>query len=292
MEAKKLNTILAVAAVALLVATSAFAALYVDANNKIAQQNEDIDRYTMLGSMNYPLLNQGQASAQTKLMDVVKKTEELGNALRVLGLNSTMARRSMSAAASSSPYIVDLLTMGMDGVIQAAQPSQYSYMEGQDFSGDAWVQNNLFRGLENMSNVFFAEEGVYGASLMVPVFDNAHALAGSLLTLIDVQAIVDDSLAVTAANLTCSYDCMQKDGFIIASSSPAELHLNAFTSPEFANYTQLRALNWRVVNETAGYGEYQFPKTLGGTTMFTKDMFWVSFGFRGLEWRLMVQHAQ
>jgi hypothetical protein len=292
MEPKKFTQMLTVISIVLIVATPLFAALYVDASNRATKEQNELNRLNNLYAMNYPVLNQAQAAAQGRLDKVINVVQNMSTWLALVGLNSTQTRQLLNEALSADPYIIDLLTMRADGMVLAAEPSEYSFMEGQDFSSDAWTQKFLRDKYENISDVFLSTEGPYGAILMVPTYDSVSMFSGAVIALIDVQAIVDDSVAQLAAQAGCSYDCMQKNGFIIASSSPAELHLNAFTSPEFNNYTQLRALNWRVVNETSGYGTYQFPSTLGGTNMFTKDMFWVSFGFRGIEWRLMVQHAQ
>jgi hypothetical protein len=283
---------MAVVAVALLVSTAVMTAMYADANSRANSNQNEADRLSTLLSINYPVLEMGQASAQGKLANLVNNSQELSVALAETGLNSTPARRAMNATIASDAYIIDILTMDADGIILAAEPSAYSFMEGMDFSTDPWVGSFLERRMEVMSNAFPSTEGPWGASLIVPAFDTHGGFAGGILVLFDIGELVDDSIAAGAAAAGCTYDCVQPNGLIIAASAPSEVHLNVFTSPEFANYTQLRALMWRAVNETAGYGEYSFPATWGSAKVLTKDMFWVSIGFRGVEWRLMVQHVQ
>ncbi|MEI6797539.1 MAG: PDC sensor domain-containing protein, partial [Methanomassiliicoccales archaeon] len=242
--------------------------------------------------MNYPALYVGQAMAQSKLALIEDMMSNLSASLAPVGLNSSTTRMDMNGVINSSDYIIDLLTMDRNGLVLACEPAQYHYMEELNFSTDTFMQAFLQQKMPRMSNVFLATEGVYGASLVLPVFDLNGSFLGGVGALLDIRSLVDDSIAGFAALTGCSYDCVQKNGLIVASNDPAELSLNVLTSPHFSNYTSLRMLAWRMVNETAGYGEYSFPPALGQTTVVLKDMFWLSIGFRGIEWRLCLQKAQ
>lgn len=289
---KRIMAVFAIAVVALLVLTAGLGIAYMDANARDKSDQQSINRLGNMLMMSYPALYMGQATAQSKLAHIEDMMANLSAALTPVGLNSSTTRMDMNSVITSSDYLFDILTMDKNGLVLACEPSQYHYMEGRNFSTDAFMQAFLQQKMPRMTNVFLSLEGVYGAALILPVFDPDGVFLGGVCTLIDIRSLVDDSIADFAALTGCSYDCVQKNGLVVASNDPNEVSLNVLTSPQFSNYTSLRTLAWRMVNETAGYGEYSFPPALGQPTLLVKDMFWLSIGFRGIEWRLCLQRAQ
>jgi hypothetical protein len=291
-KSKRITAVFAVAVVALLVLTAGLGIAYMDANARDKSNQQSINRLSNMLMMNYPALYMGQAMAQVKLAYLEDMMMNLSTSMAPVGLNSSTTRMNMNSVINSNDYIIDILTMDTNSLVLACEPAQYHYMEGSNFSTDPFMQAFLQQKMPRTSNVFLATEGVYGASLVLPVFDPNGSFLGGVGALLDIRSLVDDSIADFAALTGCSYDCVQKSGLIVASNQPAEVSLNVLTSPQFSNYTSLRTLAWRMVNETTGYGEYSFSPALGQTTIVMKDMFWLSIGFRGIEWRLCLQKAQ
>lgn len=278
------NSVIAVLAVALLISVAVSVTL-VSSNSQLS--SDKTTTATRL-QMNI-ILEKGQMAVQSEIERVHDLTADLALELRSKGLNGTEVRAELNRTLASCPFLIDISTYGPNGIILAVEPEQYRSFEGTDVSGYAETQKLLTYKMPVMTNAFFATEGAWGALYACPIFDQDGVFIGAVSVLFDVAHLMNGVLPQLSVGTPFTWWSMQMNGTEIYDTHLETIGDNLLTDPEMAPFTQLRAMCWRMVNETCGYGTYS-SASMTGAAVLNKECYWVSVGSEGIQWRLVLTH--
>jgi len=236
------------------------------------------------------ILNMGQGAVQKEIEKVRNLTYDLALHLRTIGLNGTLAREELNQTLASNPYAIDILTFDRKGIVQAAEPERFRYLEGVDLSKGNKTAEQLLYKVPTMSNTFASRGIARGSGYACPVFDSEGLFIGAVSTLFDTAVLMNTTLPALTAGTTFTWFAMQLDGTEIYDTDPSQIGLNSLTDPTYANFTQLVDLGLRAVNGTSGYGTYTFTADLSTRQVVSKECFWTTIGAETIQWRLFLVH--
>jgi hypothetical protein len=279
------NAMLAIVVIALLVVSSSSVILY----SSNSQLNKDGSASTTRLQM-CSVLEKGQIAVDKEIEKVRNLTYDLALHLRWTGLNGTLARDEMNKTLALNPYAIDIVTFNARGIVQAAEPERFSYLEGVDLSGGNKTSELLTFKVPTMSNTFTARGIERGSGYACPVFDSNGTFVGAVSTLYSVTALMNATLPALTAGTTFTWFSMQLDGTEIYDTDASQIGMNTLTDPNYANFTQLVALGRRAVNEPSGYGTYSFVLDLTKQQIVSKECFWTTVGAESIQWRLFLAH--
>ena len=98
---------------------------------------------------------------------------------------------------------------------------------------------------------------------------------------------------VSLANGTgFTYWCMQSDGMDIYDTDVSQVSMNVLHGSDYADFPQVQAIGWRMLNGTSGYGTYSYYISLDSKTTVDKECYWTTVGMLGVEWRLALVHRR
>jgi hypothetical protein len=211
--------------------------------------------------------------------------------LSAVGLNGSQARNVLLNLAASSSLIVNAATVDANDVLVAVEPSQYSSIEGANISNQE--QNiQLHETMRPaMSNTIPLVEGFDGVVMVAPIFNANGTFQGSLSIVIQPSALLNATIAPAVEGMSYTLWAMQTDGRIIYDADPAQEGKMLFSDSIYANYPELLTLGHQISSENAGYGTYQYYKTLASGQLVKKEAFWTTIGIYGTEWRLVIIHV-
>lgn len=276
---------LAIVMTALLVATTT-SVILLNSNAQLNKDNAVISTRLEMSS----ILEKGQMAVENEIEKVRNLTLDLALRLSETGLNGSMARDEIDDTLALNPYAIDILTFDARGIVQAVEPEQYRYLEGVDLSGGNKTAELLQYKVPTMSNTFQSRGIERGSGYACPVFDPNGVFLGAVSTLYDVAALMNATLPYLTIDTTFTWWSIQRDGTEIYDTDASQIGLNLMHSPEYSNYSQVRALGWLLVNETSGYSTYSFTKDLGSQQVVTKECFWTTVEAESIQWRLALVH--
>ena len=271
--------------IALLIVSS-FSVILLESNSRL----NGIESASATRMQMSSVLSKGQAAVGGEIEKVRNMTFDLALHLRTTGLNGTMAREEINKTLASNPYAIDILTFDEKGVVQAAEPERFRYLEGVDLSGGNKTSELLEYKVPTMSNTFASRGIARGSGYACPVFDADGVFIGAVSTLYDVAAMMNATLPSLTTGTSFTWFAMQLDGTEIFDTDASQIGLKSLTDPKYANFTQLVALGWRSVNETSGYGTYCFTVELDMKQVVSKECFWTTVGAETIQWRLFLVH--
>ncbi len=279
------KALLAILVVVLLIATSVSVVLL----TSDAQLSKDSTASSTKLQMN-TILDKGRTAVEEEIGMVRNLTYDLALQLRATGLNGTMARDEINHTLALNPFAIDILTFDTNGIVQAVEPAQYSYLEGVDLSGGNKTAELLLYKVPTMSNTFQSRGIERGSGYACPVFDNEGKFIGAVSTLYNVSALMNATLPQLVAGTGFTYWCMQSDGVEIYDADASQIGMNIIYGPDYQAFPQVQAIGWRMVNESTGFGTYSYFISLSSQTTVDKECYWTSLGAEGIAWRLAIVH--
>jgi hypothetical protein len=206
------------------------------------------------------------------------------------GLNGTEVRALMNETMAADANIVSSVTYDVNGMIIAAEP--FTDVEGTNLSDQVTVQKLLATRMPAMSNVFQVVEGPMGSVFASPVFDSTGRFIGAASVVFNASKMMDALLPSLVNGTSFTFWCMQTDGLDVYDTDLSQVGMNILYGPDYANFPNLQALAWKMLNESTGYGTYHYFATLGSQQVVYKECFWTTIGAHGITWRLVVVHRQ
>ncbi|HEY3421165.1 MAG TPA: hypothetical protein VGK23_11495 [Methanomassiliicoccales archaeon] len=282
---KRANWLIAVLMVALLISVTAVGTLVSD-NSEIDRQGSATSTRLQMNSV----LSKAHMSAQGEIGRLDGLMKNTSASLGPLGLNGTLVRSELILALASDPYILDIITYDRHGVVVAAEPASYDYLEGMNLSTADNVAQMLGTKMPVMSNVIPPIEGLPGAVIAAPVFDSVGMFIGAVSALFSVSAMMNNTLPQLATGMDFTFWCIQLDGQEIYDTDPAQIGMNLINGSDYQDYPGAQAMGSKVVNETSGYITYSYFVSLSTQKMVEKECFWTTVGAYGIEWRLAIAH--
>lgn len=233
-----------------------------------------------------------QSEAQDALRSANENLTEASILLRTTGLNGTAAREVLAHLLANVNFAVDVVTIDAKGSIVAAEPAKYHEAEGTNISQQPQVLRMMETMMPVMSDVFVMVEGFTATDIEVPVFTTDGRFNGSVSVTLDLEGMLRDMVGSSIDLDMFQFTCLQTDGMEVFDTDEDQIGRNLFTDPVYQNYTTTLAFMHMLVGESAGYGTYDYYRTLSSRELAEKEVYWSSFGMHGVEWRLLIIHAK
>jgi hypothetical protein len=229
------------------------------------------------------------SSLQTNLSHIEMLTLNAASELRGQALGGASARGVMTSLLSSDKNIVNALTTDAKGVVLAIEPSVYSGFEGTDVSSDIRVADLLYAGRSFMSPLATMYQGYEGVVICAPILDSQNKISGMLSVMFRPDKVLENitSELGMGPGMKMNGMVLQKDGVILYDVDVSQVGKNTFTDPLFQNFTEIKAVASRMVNETCGNARYTFYQP-GVTNPVTKEVAWTTVSCLGVDWTVAV----
>ncbi len=277
----------AVIAVALLMVATIGAVFMYAQNENLRLDNEDLavreDIYRSLMTM--------RSEVQEGLIEASEELARGAALLGDIGLNGTEVRTVMNDVLGNIAYGIDVVTIDVNGVIVASEPSSYHGAEGADISEQEQVQRMISTRMPVMSQVFRMVEGFMASDMQMPIFDADGRFIGSLSVTLDIEGMIRERAEALGLSSGFQITCLQNDGLEVYDTDEAQIGRNLFTDPAYANYTETLEFMHQMLGSSSGYGTYEYYDSLESRNLVTKEAFWTDFGMHGTYWTLMFIHV-
>lgn len=284
MEKQSYFAVIAVALV--LVATIGAAFLYAE-NNNLRQER---DALAVREELSRSLMDM-RSGVQDELESVSDELAKAASLLGSTGLNGTEARAVMGGVLANVTYGIDVVTIDVNGVIVASEPSAYHGSEGVDISDQEQVMKMLDSHLPVMSGVFMMVEGFMASDMQTPIFDLDGRFIGSLSVTLDIEKLIREKAEALDLSVGLQITCLQYDGLEIYDTDEGQIGRNLFTDPAYADHTETLEFMHHVLETGVGYGTYEYYDSLESGKLVSKEAYWGQFGMYGIQWTLMFIHV-
>ena len=281
-KSKLAVTILAVALIISLCA-NIFFATQIELDNQKTGDKAKIDMTVTL--------TQAQVSIDTEIERIGESLIYASEQLSTAGILGDQTDTILSALAANSSFIINAATENLDNTIVAAEPANWSYIEGRNVGEQTYLNPNPDGEITPvMTPVVPLQSDTMGNILAAPIFNTDKEMIGTISVIFDPQTLINASISATMADKPYELIGMQLDGLMIYDSDPTQQWRNMFTDPAYASFTELLALCRHVVGESSGYGTYTF-NLIGSSEIVQKECYWITVNAYGQEWRLALNHA-
>lgn len=204
-------------------------------------------------------------------------------------LNSSRARSALNVLTNASSNIINVLTMDRNGTVAAVAPAQYGYMEGMNIGTEEPVEQLLDHGQPVISPLIAVVEGYDAVFIAYPVLDEQGTVVGAVSTLFRPDWTMENITGAQGSGIISAM-VMQDDGVVLYDPDVAQVGRNTFTDPLYQNFTEIKVVASRMVNESSGSDSYSFQLP-GGTEEVHKTVVWTAVGLLGERWTVAVNRA-
>jgi hypothetical protein len=202
-------------------------------------------------------------------------------ALSETGIEGEEARGVLQDLAELGPFVIDAITVDIDGVISEVMPEEYQHVQGISISDQAHIERLLTTrrpvGLAYIESV----EGVYAMDFASPIFDEVGRFAGGVTVLVNSTVLFGEILAPYQAGGSAKIWAMTPEGTVIYDPDADQIGKNTFDDPLFADLQELLAVGRKVQKERSGTGYYEI---FGDT----REVFWTTADYQGGEIRVLL----
>jgi hypothetical protein len=229
------------------------------------------------------VLSEFQESVQAELERMDSTLSRAAAELARTGLTGPEARAILARLCQENPAAVDCAAIDRTGRMVTIEPAAYRSQEGADISQQAQVIALHRTRKPVLSTVFRAVEGFDAADLEWPVVGTDGELIGSVSILFKPEAMLRPIAQAAKLDDLWGLWAMQTDGRILYDADPQ--WIGAWLPTQDVNSP--RAYR-RATRERSGYGAYE---ELGeGSGRKEKwQLYWVTAGLHGTEWRLILE---
>ena len=237
-------------------------------------------------------LTQAQISTDTELRQIgeslIYASEQLGKA-EIVG---DQANIILNELVQNSSFIINAATENLDNTIVAAQPPNWSYIEGRNVGEQTYLNTNPNGEITPMMTpVVPLQSDMMGNIVAAPLFNRNKELIGTVSVIFDPAKLLNATITAALQGTSYTTTVMQVDGLMIYDTDPLQQYKNMFTDPAYANYTQLLLLGHHVADYSSGYGTYKFTVDAVSPIVVNKECYWTAVYAFGQEWRIALQHS-
>ncbi|MEI6795648.1 MAG: cache domain-containing protein [Methanomassiliicoccales archaeon] len=224
------------------------------------------------------------------MMNIDRSTAQTAKDLKVTGLNGSGARAALDRGLQASNLIINMVTTDLNGIIIAAEPAQYYFLEGKSIMDQEPIVQMIAEQQPVISPLMMMVEGYHAVFVGYPVFDSAGKVNGTLTSLFRPDQMVNVAYLSLVKPRNLGLMVMQGDGSILFDPDPAQVGRNTFTDPMFAAFPQIQSVAWRMVNESTGLDTYTFTVP-GQTTPVSKIVVWCTSFLMQANWTVAVNRV-
>jgi len=215
------------------------------------------------------------------LAEMDRSLLEASLALSLVGIEGPEAREVLEELGRFGPFVVDCITIDLNGTILEVAPEEYSFVLGERIDH----QEHIVRLLSTRRPVGLAYiesvEGFYAMDFASPIFDEEGRLIGAVTVLVNSTVLFGEALAPHQPGGGAEIWAMTPSGTIIYDSDFDQIGRNTFTDPLFAELSDLLAVAERVKMERSGKGGYRIFDT-------GREVYWTTVDHQGSEMRLLL----
>lgn len=224
---------------------------------------------------------QAEDAVSANLTEIDQALLDASLALSKTGIEGPEVRDVLDDLTGLGPWVVDCITVDLDGNIVEVRPAEYQHVEGTSIRDQEHIER-LFStkrpvGLAYIKSV----EGFYAMDFASPIFDEEDRFAGAVTVLVNSTELFGQALAPYQPDGRAKIWAMMPDGTIIYDSEAEQIGRNTFSDPLFQQFPELLAVGERVEMERSGYGAYEIFGT-------ARDVFWTTADYQGKEIRLLL----
>ena len=281
-EGKDLNVILAILVALVIVEAGALAMVW----GAKASVSEDLDEQTLKAEAAQYLVNVS-AHLQQELVLIDQATSEAATALQGRNLNDSDTEVVLRAVTNISSNIVSVLTTDVNGAILAVQPSSFSNIIGMDISYQDTMKMALEQGRSAISPLDWVVQGYYAVYMVYPVFDDEGKINGTITPMFRPDWMIGN-ITGGQGNDGLNIMALQEDGVVLYDVDDGQIGRDTFTDPLYENFTEIKAIAHRMVNESSGVGSYSF---ISSGDEVRREVIWTTVGLLGVQWTVSVIRA-
>ncbi|MDD1771973.1 MAG: PDC sensor domain-containing protein [Methanomassiliicoccales archaeon] len=278
-DSKNINVILAILVALVIVEAGALAMVW----GGMASVSDDLDEQILEVEATQYLVNVS-ADIQQELVLIDHATSEAATELQGRDLNDSNAGMVLRAVANVSSNIVSVLTTDVNGTILTVQPSSFSNIIGMDISYQDTMELALEQGRSAISPLDWVVQGYYAVYMVYPVFDDEGKINGTIAPMFRPDWMIGN-ITEAQANDELSIMTLQEDGVVLYDIDEGQIGRNTFTDPIYENFTEIKAIAHRMVDESSGVGSYSF---ITSGEEVRKEVIWTTVGLLGVQWTVSV----
>jgi serine/threonine-protein kinase len=231
-------------------------------------------------------------STDTEIKRIGQSLTYAAQKLSTTGLTGAQTDAILNALTANSSYIINSATENLQNRIVAAEPANWSYIEGRNVGEQTYLNPNPNGEITPVMTPLVAVQSDMMANIITaPIFNGDEELIGTVSVIFDPAKLLNHTVTTALSETAYTMTVMQTDGLMIFDTDPLQLYKNMFTDPAYANYTQLLLLGHHVADYSSGYGSYKFTVDAASTIVVNKDCYWTTVYAYGQEWRIVLQHS-
>jgi hypothetical protein len=279
---------LTITLVAILIVSASANIYLINQNNALnSQNNANNTKVNMIST-----IAKAQTNTDTELKRIGESLVYASWQLSTSGLVGDQTDRILNALTANSSFIINAATENLQNVIVAAEPSNWSYIEGRNVGEQTYLNPNPNGEITPVMTPLIAVQSDMMANAMaVPIFNYDKELIGTVSVIFDPAKLLNATITAALQGTTYTTTVMQTDGWMVYDTDPLQLSKNMFTDPVYANYTQLLLLGHHVTDYSSGYGTYKFTVNAASSIVVNKECYWTTVFAYGQEWRIVLQQS-
>ncbi len=226
-------------------------------------------------------LVQATDAVNANLSEIDRALLDASLALSETGIEGPEAREALDELAGLGPWVVDCITVDLNGTIVEVMPEEYQHVSGTSIIDQEHIERLLSTrrpaGLAYIESV----EGFRALDFASPIFDEEGRLIGAVTVLVNSTEFLGTVLGPHQSEGSAKIWAMMPDGTIISDPEAEQIGKNTFTDPIFQPFPDLLAVAGRVEMERTGIGRYEISGT-------ARDVFWTTADYQGSEIRILL----
>jgi hypothetical protein len=183
---------------------------------------------------------------------------------------------------TSSPSVVDAVTVTNNGTIAAVMPGQYQNVIGSPVANQSHIIKSFTTGGPVLSGEFLTVEGFDAAAVVYPVRSSNGTVIGLISVPFLPERLLSDAISPLINNTGYEVTVLQTDGRIIYATNSSQTGLMTFDNPLFTSRPDIIRFARLVVSNESGSGTY-----LTGQNV-TVENYWTTVSLHGTPWRIII----
>ena len=226
-------------------------------------------------------LVQSTDSVGRDLAEIDRSLLDASLALSGTGIEGQEARAVLGDLVGLGPWVVDCITVDLNGTIVEVVPEEYQEVRGTSIRDQEHIERLLTTGRPTGLAYIMSVEGFFAMDFASPIFDGEGRLIGAVTVLVNSTEFFGTALAPYQPGGRAEIWAMMPEGTIVYETNAEEIGRNTFTDPLFQPFSDLLAVAERVKMERSGKGSYEiFGKA--------REVFWTTVDYQGEEIRLLL----
>lgn len=224
---------------------------------------------------------QAEDAVSANLAEIDQALLDASLALSDAGIEGQEARKVLDDLTDVGPWVVDCITVDLNGTIVEVRPAEYQQVVGTSIRDQEHIER-LFSTRRSVGLAYInSVEGFRAMDFASPIFDEGGRFAGAVTVLVNSTELFGQALAPYQPDGRAKIWVMMPDGTVIYDSDTEQIGRNTFSDPLFQQFPDLLAVGERVEMERSGHGTYEIFGT-------QRDIFWTTADYQGKEIRLLL----